>query len=394
MTLCGIVPTSPGVDGVAPSSGAPHGLVANLLVVMALGGLVSACTLETPGVEHPLPDSLASASHAGFVAGADDAPTWTDPEFTTDSLLVTFGAREGPDVDIIGRIGMAKVRGDEIFVLDDQLHTVHVLNMRTQSHQRVGRPGQGPGELAMPRGLALSEGRLLVADERRLIHEYVRADGEWSWTRDYSVPFLPLDICSTGDGLYLLGMSDDTSSIIHRVEQEKVIASFGVAYRSDDAFIRYVTTEGRLACLPEIDGIAWVPARMSEVHMYGTDGALRWIARLPDYKPMGMVEDPQSRSVSMGLTAGLTEMHMLYAMAPVASNLLVQLSLYDSDAVEADAPKTIQTHAIDMVSGAALEIDFPYLGLIELHDGRMALFANDPWPRVDVFAVSEAGRGR
>ena len=109
---------------------------------------------------------------------------------------------------------------------------------------------------------------------------------------------------------------------------------------------------------------------------------------------MGMVEDPQSRSVSMGLTAGLTEMHMLYAVAPVASNLLVQLSLYDNEAVEADVPKTIQTHAIDMVSGAALEIDFPYFGLIELNEGRMALFANDPWPRVDVFAVSEGGRER
>ena len=26
---------------------------------------------------------------------------------------------------------------------------------------------------------------------------------------------------------------------------------------------------------------------------------------------------------------------------------------------------------------------------IDWHDGRMALFANDPWPKVDVIAVSE-----
>ena len=254
MTLRGIIPTSAGVDGPDPAAVASHTALAHLLVVvvMATGGLASACTLDTPGVEHPLADSLASASHAGFVAGTDDAPTWTDPGFATDSLLVTFGAREGPDVDIIGRIGMAKVRGDEIFVLDDQLHTVHVLDIRTQSHQRVGRPGQGPGELAIPRGLALSEGRLLVADERRLIHEYVRADGEWSWTRDFSVPFLPLDICSTGNAFNLLAVRDDTSSIIHRVEDEEVVASFGVPYHWDDMFVRYVTAEGT-PCLPAGD---------------------------------------------------------------------------------------------------------------------------------------------
>lgn len=136
--------------------------------------------------------------------------------------------------------------------------------------------------------------------------------------------------------------------------------------------------------------IAWVPARMSDVHMYGTDGAMRWIARLPDYKPTGMVEDTEARTVSMGLTPGLTELHMLHAVAPVASNLLVQLSLYDHEAVEADTPKTIQTYAIDLISGVARKIDFPYFGLIELKEGRMALFANDPWPKVDVFAVPEA----
>ncbi len=129
---------------------------------------------------------------------------------------------------------------------------------------------------------------------------------------------------------------------------------------------------------------------MNEVHMYGTDGVMRWISRLPDYRPMGMVEDTKAHSVAMGLAAGRAEMHMLHAVAPVASNLLVQLSLYDQEAVEADAPKATQTYAIDLNSGATREIDFPYSGLIELTQGRMTLFTNDPWPKVDVIFVSEA----
>lgn len=359
-----------------------------LPMVLAMSGLASACTLEAPRIEHPLPDSLASALHPNLVSDVRDAPALVGPEGEPDSVIATFGARETPE-ELVGRIAMAKVRGDEIFVLDEQLNVVHVLNIPARSHVRVGRPGQGPGELTFPRGLALSEDRIYVADERQNIHVFARMDGEWSWTRDIPVPFFPMDICFMDDGLYLLALSDEASGFIHRLEQDDVVASFGISYRWDNPLIRYATTEGRLACLPEIGGIAWVPTRLNEVHMYGTDGVLRRITRLPDYRPMGIVENAESGSVAMGLTPGRSEMHMLYAVALVASHLLVQLSLYDREAVDADAPKTIHSYVIDPTSGAVGEIEFPYSGLIDWHGGRMALFANDPWPKVDVIAVSE-----
>jgi len=360
-----------------------------LLMVLAMSGLASACTLETPGIEHPLPDSLPSAFHPNLVSDVRDVSAWVGPEGEPDSLVATFGARETPEAELIGRIAMAKLRGDEVFVLDDQLNVVHVLDIASRSHVRVGRPGQGPGELTFPRGLALSEDRIYVADERQTIHVFSQVGGEWSWTRDISVPFFPIDICLMDDSLYLLAVSDDASGFIHRLEQDEVVASFGISYRWDNPVVRDATTEGRLGCLPEIGGIAWVPTRLNEVHMYGTDGALRWIARLPDHRPMGIVENAESGSVAMGLTPGRAEMHMLYAVAPVASHLLVQLSLYDQEAVDADAPKAIHSYVIDPTSGAVGAIDFPYAGLIDWHGVRMALFANDPWPKVDVIAVSE-----
>ena len=228
-----------------------------------------------------------------------------------------------------------------------------------------------------------------MADERQIIHVFARMEGEWSWMRDIPVPFFPMDICFMDDGLYLLAVGDDASGFIHRLERDEVVASFGISYRWDNPIVRDAATEGRLVCLPEVDGIAWVPTRLNEVHMYGTDGALRWITRLPGHRPMGIVEDAESGSVAMGLTSGRAEMHMLYAVAPVASHLLVQLSLYDQEAVDADAPKAIHSYVIDPPSGAASAINFPYSGLIDWRDGRMALFANDPWPKVDVIAVSE-----
>ena len=358
-------------------------------MTVASSGLASACTFEPPGIEHPLPDSLASALHPGLVAYAQEVPAWVNRETGPDSVVATFGARETPEAELIGRIAMAKVRGDEVFALDEQQNTVHVLNVPARSHVRVGRPGRGPGELTFPRGLALAQDRIFIADERQVIHVFARMDGEWSWTRDIPIPFFPVDICFMDDGLYLLAVADDASGFIHRLEQDEVVASFGISYRWGNPLIRYATTEGRLVCLPEVGGIAWVPTRLNEVHMYGTDGALRWIARLPDHRPMGIVENAESGSVAMGLTPGRTEMHMLYAVAPVASHLLVQLSLYDQEAVDADAPKAIHSHIIDPTSGAVGEIDFPYSGLIDWHGGRMALFANDPWPKVDVIAVPE-----
>ena len=366
-----------------------HQLV-QLLVVVSVALLVSACGPGARDVRHPLTDSLASAFYPDHLADAQLTPPGLDIRFVRDSLLATYGAQNLPEAHIIGRIGIAKLLGDDIFVLDDRLHTVHVLGVRGASHEQIGRPGQGPGELAIPRGLALSHDRLFVGDERRVIHEYLRAGGRWSWARDIPVPFLPLDICSIGDSLYVLAVTDDLSPIIHRVEQGELVTSFGVPYRSADMFIRYVTTEGQLVCLPEIDGIAWVPTRMDAVHMYRTDGTLRWIAQLPEYKPMGMIEDTTSRTVSMGLAGGRTEMHMLHAAAPVDSNLLVQVGLYDQQAVEEDTPRTIESYLIDLNSGVTRKIAFPYSGLIGVTDTRLALFSNDPWPRVDVFAVSEA----
>lgn len=389
MRLRRIRPTRTGADQVGPSSRASYRINAWLPIVLATTAFACACTLETPDIEHPLPDSLASALYPGLVADAREAPAWVNPETGPDSLVASFGARETPEAELIGRIGMAKVRGDEIFVLDDELNAVHVLNVSARTHARVGRAGRGPGEFTVPRGLALSEDRIYVADERQIIHVFARAEGAWSWTRDIPVPFFPIDICFVDDDLYLLAMKDDESGFIHRLEADDVVASFGIPYRWDNPLIRYATTEGRLACLPEVDGIAWVPARLNEVHMYGTDGALRWITRLPGHRPMGIVENAESGSVAMGLTPGRTEMHMLYAVAPVAAHLLVQLSLYDQEAVDADAPKTIRSYIIDPTSGAAGEIEFPDSGLIYWHDGGMALFANDPWPKVDAIAVSE-----
>lgn len=389
MTRAQVRPTSAGPGFGGPSSSVSCRVQARLLVLLMMNGLASACTLETPGIEHPLPDSLASARYPGLVADAQDAATWVNPQVEPDLLVATFGARETPEANLIGRIAMASLLGDEIFVLDDQLNAVHVLNIVARSHARVGRAGRGPGELTVPRGFALSGDRIYVADERKTIPVFARTAGEWSWTRDIPVPFFPMDICFMDDGLYLLAVNDDASGFIHRLEQDEVVASFGISYRWDNPLIRHATTEGRLACLPEAGGIAWVPTRLDEVHMYGTDGALRWITRLPDHRPMGIVENAESGSVAMGLTPGLAEMHMLYAVAPVASHLLVQLSLYDQEAVDADAPKTIQSYFIDAASGAAAEIDLPYPGMIGWRDGRMALFANDPWPKVDVIAVPD-----
>ena len=81
---------------------------------------------------------------------------------------------------------------------------------------------------------------------------------------------------------------------------------------------------------------------------------------------------------------------MLYAATPVDSNLLVQLSLYDQRAVEEDTPKAIESYLIDLNSGVARKVAFPYSGVIGVTDTRIALFTNDPWPRVDVFVVSGA----
>lgn len=70
---------------------------------------------------------------------------------------------------------------DELWVTNQTAHRIEVFDYATGEHRRsVGRPGNGPGEFAFPRGMALlPDGRVCVVDMLNNRVQVLDQDGRW-----------------------------------------------------------------------------------------------------------------------------------------------------------------------------------------------------------------------
>ncbi len=108
-------------------------------------------------------DTLASGR---VVVVNPDRPLWSLGEEWVLEELFRLGtlAEEGPE--LFGQVSAVSLgREGDLYVLDGQASEVRVFGPDGTYRRTLGRPGQGPGELNRPAGLALdSEGKLWVTN--------------------------------------------------------------------------------------------------------------------------------------------------------------------------------------------------------------------------------------
>lgn len=92
---------------------------------------------------------------------------------------VSIGEAEGDSTDLFGFLGALGVGPDgTIYVLDQQGPALRAYGPDGVYRRTLGRPGRGPGELALPRGLlTLDDGRVLVDDPGNRRIQVYGADG-------------------------------------------------------------------------------------------------------------------------------------------------------------------------------------------------------------------------
>lgn len=148
----------------------------HLAVLLAIV-LVSACTGGDAGDVAPSmgldgPDHvLAWAPTEVFAVGGFEAPDWA-----------TFGSVTGMGFDSRGFL----------YVLDDQASTITQISPEGDFVRTIGRPGEGPGELARPLALlVLADDRIAVVD---IGHRgFVIFDAEGNWVEN-----VPVDMSTEG----------------------------------------------------------------------------------------------------------------------------------------------------------------------------------------------------
>ena len=102
---------------------------------------------------------VAAIALAGCPGGGDEEPANADPPTRVGAVELAIGATEGADEVIFSRIsGLTADRRGRIYVADLESHEVRVFGPDGRLAYRIGRKGQGPGELQEPCCIALQDG--------------------------------------------------------------------------------------------------------------------------------------------------------------------------------------------------------------------------------------------
>lgn len=146
-------------------------------------------------------------SHGAFV-GPGDRILIGDRDghqiFCFDSegrVLFTLGTRHEPLSPFNHPTDAAVGPNGDIYVSDGYANScVHRFSKDGKWKQTWGRPGQGPGEFALPHAIwVLADGRVLVADRRNCRIQVFTADG--AYLTEWRDVFNPADIYVDRDGL-------------------------------------------------------------------------------------------------------------------------------------------------------------------------------------------------
>ena len=156
---------------------------ASAICVAVLAASLAACSSE-PAVEIGDPWVGTIATEGDVTTVVNESRSVWDGE----SRLIeeaTIGAGDSEEY-IFAEPGGVATDGDRIYVTDRAASVVRVYDMEGQYLKDLGGQGQGPGEMASPKGIGIAgDGRILVQDNRaRRIHVF-DADGTYleSWHR-------------------------------------------------------------------------------------------------------------------------------------------------------------------------------------------------------------------
>ena len=356
-------------------------------------------------IEHPIADSLASASSLVGVIRADahdEAPenlVFAARELATLKPSATIGTLDGAKGYVIGQIEDAVLvadgtvdAGGAVVALDGRFNEIKVYDIDGTFRSAIGGPGRGPGELAIPKGLTRdTRGIVYVADENLEIHRFDSTKDGWPFIDKIFTEFLAFDICALGSDLYVLGVKATVPDVVHRFDSAGAYReSFGRPYRTGAIDVRYSLSEGKILCDEERHQVVVGFTRLPEIHAYGSDGELRWISRIRGFSPPAVLEHVEGRRFRVGLPDDRDVMHQLVSIARLGhSSIVLQVGKYTRAAWEARKSfEQVESYVVDLTRGIGEGFEGELPLIADARDQYVLGYANDPFPKLTVYTVS------
>lgn len=397
------------------ASWAPHRarpLWQALVLLVVVSGCVDASGGEwydaPQSIAHPVADQLLSsnASVPIRVIRFDDPPSEVSPwiaAFTGADTATTIGVLEGPSELTFGRLVDAVVFPDRRFaVLDPSYGVVRLFSEAGVPLGTLGRPGDGPGELADPVALVADGPSVSVASQagsrlERFTDPFGDLGGPENGRR--SIDLISLrDACLVGGdvvamGVNLVGNAADERTdggYLHAVDSAGSVShSFAAPYDAPgiDVLATY-SDQLAVACVDGREGGIWAAYGMlGEVHAFDSEGELRWIARLDDLVFPDLIEVPGEAIGLHPEQRGLLE--YISGLSVLDDSVLaVQVtSTRRASSGSAESSDSFRTYLLNLTSGeyrGGAEGSFQVLGA---GFGRSILYREMPHPSLMILGV-------
>jgi hypothetical protein len=275
---------------------------------------------------------MRKATALGFIMSALLSPAWPFDASAAQLLplagppSVQIGAFDSPDNEVFGRIqDVAMGPEGSFFVLDDLVRDVRWFDPSGGFVARIGREGQGPGELGAPSALAVDDAgdvHVLDAQNRRITIFSTRA-GQLRYSRDHLVPF-GTDLCIAGSRRFIvLPSALGGGHLVHEIEEEgSTLQSFAPPVPLDQAMrrglerdvpvVEEIYERGLLVCDAASGTLILVGRATPSVRAFSLSGEQLWAAELADYHVVrygpgprgGLAQIPDPESGTAHSTSG------------------------------------------------------------------------------------------
>ena len=311
----------------------------------------------------------------------------TQPAALGDNPIATIGREDGPDAFIFGEIAsVGTTPQGTVVVVDRKMQDVRLFDSGGRFLQRLGRPGQGPGEFRAPHSLLVTpNGEIWVADMQRRLTVFAPSVDGYRLARTVPTEIGIRTMCFLGDELVVNGISlSDPYAIRVLDESARPIRAFGRIYQSPNAFVNYQFTEGLVACDSSNDIIVYAsPATVGEVRAYRRDGRAVWRTVLEDVRTH-VISETEGGGVKVERSPNGA--HSLVSLNVVPGvGILLQYGLRTAAQMAAKEPVgEILTIVLDPKTGAATLSSawWPRLGAVS-GNRAFALF-DDLAPRIEI----------
>ncbi|HZD05550.1 MAG TPA: 6-bladed beta-propeller, partial [Longimicrobiales bacterium] len=138
------------------------------LATALLAGFLAGCTPDAHAPRAGWDGTVDTLAAGRIVVRNGGEPLWAEGEAWRLTEAVRVGVAEGDGPDVFGQIRAVELDPEgRMYVLDAQASEVRIFTADGFHVRTVGRPGEGPGELGGPAGLAWGpDGALWVMDFR------------------------------------------------------------------------------------------------------------------------------------------------------------------------------------------------------------------------------------